>query len=70
MNTPPIKRRTVKCPTCHGESVYGPENPYRPFCSERCKNVDFGAWASESYRVEAKPDPQDLPDDDSTGRPH
>jgi uncharacterized protein len=48
-------RRIVTCPTCRGESVYSPENPYRPFCSERCKNVDFGAWASEGYRVAAPP---------------
>jgi endogenous inhibitor of DNA gyrase (YacG/DUF329 family) len=29
----------------------GPENPWRPFCSERCKQIDLGAWASESYRI-------------------
>ena len=69
MNTS-LKRRTVKCPTCRGESVYGPENPYRPFCSERCKNVDFGAWASESYRVEVKPQTEDTPDDNSSGQHH
>lgn len=51
----PAKRRIVACPTCGGESLYSPENAYRPFCSERCKNVDFGAWASESYRVPARP---------------
>src|SRR5205085_106744 len=51
--TTPATRRIVTCPTCGGESVYSPDNPYRPFCSERCKNVDFGAWATESYRVPA-----------------
>jgi endogenous inhibitor of DNA gyrase (YacG/DUF329 family) len=51
--------RTVRCPTCGGKSLYGPDNPYRPFCSARCKNLDFGAWASETYRVQAKPDPRD-----------
>ena len=61
--TTPAKGRIVPCPTCGGDSLYSPDNPYRPFCSERCKNIDFGAWASESYRVEAKPDPQNLPDD-------
>jgi len=49
--------RIVTCPTCGGDSVYAPENPFRPFCSERCKNVDFGAWASESYRLAARPSP-------------
>ncbi len=47
----PIKPRIVRCPGCGGPSEYGPGNAYRPFCSERCKNHDFGAWASESYRV-------------------
>lgn len=55
MSTEAPKRRIVTCPTCGGESVYAPENPFRPFCSERCKNVDFGGWASESYRVPARP---------------
>jgi len=55
-----LPRRIVSCPTCGGDSVYSPENPYRPFCSERCRNVDFGAWASESYTVEAKPTTVDL----------
>lgn len=65
----PAAGRMVPCPTCGGDSIYSPDNPYRPFCSERCKNIDFGAWASESYRVEAKPDPQDQPDDPHGG-PH
>ena len=43
--------RTVRCPACGGPSRYAADNPWRPFCSERCKNLDFGAWASENYRV-------------------
>jgi len=43
--------RTVICPTCGGDSVYAPRNRWRPFCSERCKQQDLGAWASESYAV-------------------
>jgi endogenous inhibitor of DNA gyrase (YacG/DUF329 family) len=58
-------RRIVTCPTCGGDSIYAVDNPYRPFCSERCKNVDFGAWASESYRLEARPIPSD--DTDTEG---
>ncbi|MBW8828192.1 MAG: DNA gyrase inhibitor YacG [Burkholderiales bacterium] len=63
-------RRIVTCPTCGGDSVYSPENPYRPFCSERCKNVDFGAWASESYTVEAKPTTVDLDADKPPPQTH
>jgi uncharacterized protein len=41
----------VKCPTCSKLQVYSTQNPFRPFCSERCKTIDLGAWASESYRI-------------------
>jgi endogenous inhibitor of DNA gyrase (YacG/DUF329 family) len=33
---------------------WGAESPFRPFCSERCKMIDLGAWASEEYRVVVK----------------
>ena len=49
------KPRLVRCPACGGESVYASTNPFRPFCSERCKNMDLGAWASEHFRVPEKP---------------
>lgn len=49
------KPRVVRCPACGGDSVYAPSNPFRPFCSERCKNMDLGAWASESFRVPEQP---------------
>ena len=42
---------TVECPTCGAPVEWGPQSPNRPFCSERCKLIDLGAWASESYRV-------------------
>lgn len=51
--------RTVPCPTCGGPSVFAPQNKWRPFCSERCKNIDLGAWASEGYRVPDKPSGDD-----------
>lgn len=43
--------RRVRCPQCGGESLWSPENRWRPFCSERCRLIDLGAWASEAYRV-------------------
>ncbi len=49
--------RVIRCPTCSGDSVYATSNPSRPFCSERCRSVDLGAWAFGNYRVPAKPDP-------------
>ena len=50
----PAAPRMVRCPACGGPSVYAPENRFRPFCSERCKLHDLGAWASESFRVEVQ----------------
>jgi uncharacterized protein len=61
MATRADKPRIVRCPACSGDSVYAPSNPYRPFCSERCKNLDLGAWASESFRVPDESPPDDLP---------
>ena len=59
------KPKIVVCPECKGDSVYAPSNPYRPFCSQRCKNIDFGAWASEGFRM-----PADVPlEDESYGDP-
>jgi hypothetical protein len=54
--------RTVPCPACGAKSVFEPWNPWRPFCSERCRALDLGAWASESYRIPAQPD-EDRPED-------
>ncbi len=45
--------RTVPCPRCGKQVAWVPENAFRPFCSERCKTVDLGAWATEQYRVAA-----------------
>ena len=43
--------KTVKCPTCEKTVQWIPENAWRPFCSERCKLIDLGEWASESHRI-------------------
>ena len=56
--------KLVPCPTCGGDSVYAPANPYRPFCCERCKNIDLGAWASEDFRMPVTGLPEDLLTDD------
>ena len=55
--------KTVSCPTCKGPSLYSPTNVWRPFCSERCRQHDLGAWASEGYRVATQASTDDLPDD-------
>lgn len=51
----------VNCPTCQKAVEWSDENPFRPFCSERCKLIDLGAWANEEYRVPAEGvNPNDL----------
>ena len=41
------------------------DNPYRPFCSDRCRVLDLAAWASEKYRIAGDPVPeQPLPGED------
>jgi hypothetical protein len=51
-----------KCPTCNNP-VEWQDNPFRPFCSERCRLVDFSKWMSEEYRVPGKPSPTEMPED-------
>lgn len=40
----------VECPLCGEETEYN-GNEFRPFCSEKCKMIDFGAWADEDYAL-------------------
>jgi hypothetical protein len=47
----PAKQRTVPCPVCGKPALFTPDNPFRPFCSQRCKLIDLGQWANEEYRV-------------------
>lgn len=51
--------KQVRCPQCGKTSLWTPDNPWRPFCSERCKQIDLGAWASETYRVPDRTTPVD-----------
>jgi uncharacterized protein len=39
-----------RCPTCR-QPIEWEGNAHRPFCSERCRLLDLGAWASERYRI-------------------
>jgi hypothetical protein len=58
--------RIVSCPTCSASVQWTEQNPTRPFCSERCKLIDLGAWASESYRVAADGDALDFDHNNET----
>ena len=52
----------VRCPHCGMMHVYSTSDPFRPFCSERCKLLDLGAWASEEMKIDG---PSLLEDDDA-----
>jgi len=41
----------VRCPTCDRVVEWSASSPWRPFCSERCKLIDLGAWASEQHAI-------------------
>jgi len=57
------KPKVVACPQCGGSVEWRVENRFRPFCSERCRLLDLGAWASEQYRI-ATPEPAQTPDEE------
>ncbi len=40
----------VKCPRC-GKMIEYYDSEFRPFCSERCKLIDFGSWANEEFAL-------------------
>ncbi|MCV2402894.1 DNA gyrase inhibitor YacG [Marinomonas sp. C2222] len=41
----------IACPTCQTKTPWTTENVDRPFCSSRCKLIDLGEWANESYSI-------------------
>ena len=55
--------RIIKCPTCRKETTWE-DNPYRPFCSDRCRIIDLGAWSQERYRIPGEEIDFNLGDDD------
>ncbi|GMG86658.1 DNA gyrase inhibitor YacG [Biformimicrobium ophioploci] len=64
------KPAKVNCPICKKATEFSPENPHRPFCSERCKLIDLGDWASESHRIEGSPVFDDVMSEDLDNPTH
>ncbi|MEA3544453.1 MAG: DNA gyrase inhibitor YacG [Thermodesulfobacteriota bacterium] len=52
-----MKKLEIKCPHC-GKKSFWNDNPTRPFCSERCRLIDLGCWASEEYSFDGGKAPQ------------
>jgi endogenous inhibitor of DNA gyrase (YacG/DUF329 family) len=61
------KKKVVGCPQCGAPVAWDPANPFRPFCSERCKMIDLGAWATESYRIPIQEENESLEDEEQGG---
>ena len=51
----------VKCPTCQREIDWS-QAPFRPFCSERCRLIDLGAWLTEKHSIPGEPAPEQSAD--------
>ncbi len=47
------KKKTKRCPICK-KPVSWKDNPYRPFCSEKCKMADLYSWLNEEYKIVEK----------------
>ena len=47
--------RLLPCPNCQKPAPWTPANKHRPFCSERCRLIDFGEWADERRRIPGQP---------------
>ncbi len=47
-----IKTLSLPCPVCKKEVLMTKEFPFRPFCSSRCKSIDFGDWVFENNKIE------------------
>lgn len=43
--------KKINCPQCNKATIWDTKNDNRPFCSDRCKLIDLGAWADESYQI-------------------
>lgn len=61
----------VACPTCQTKTPWTKNNLDRPFCSARCKLIDLGAWASETYSIpQHTTEEDDIFSDDLNVDPH
>lgn len=61
---------TVNCPTCNAPVEWSAQSLHRPFCSERCKLIDLGAWAAEEHSIPGDPLEDDLFSSDLPPRAH
>lgn len=53
-------KKLVNCPQCRVSVFFDSNNPFKPFCSERCQMIDLGAWATEGYSIPVPLKPEDF----------
>jgi uncharacterized protein len=46
-----LENLKLNCPTCKKIVLWNDTFPYRPFCSDRCRLIDLGEWASENHKI-------------------
>jgi len=66
MNRTAVGKVRVNCPTCQRELEWQ-NAPFRPFCSERCRLIDLGAWLSEQHAIPGDAAAADLEGTGSAG---
>ncbi len=49
MSTQPPAKKILRCATCNKLVTLG--DPDMPFCSDRCRVIDLGKWASGAYVI-------------------
>ena len=40
-----------QCPGCGAPVDWAARTPHRPFCSDRCRMLDLGAWVTGEYCI-------------------
>lgn len=55
----------VACPTCKTSVPWTAQQRFKPFCSERCKMIDLGDWATEAHKIPAEPLVSDADDSEA-----
>ena len=61
-----VRGKTIPCPTCRRPAYAGAED--FPFCSDRCRLLDLGKWASDAYRISSPVLDPELLEDIESGR--
>lgn len=59
-------QQKITCPICDKPNTWLPENAFKPFCSDRCKLIDLGEWASETRKIPGDDDASFSSDSDSS----